>query len=89
MKGFKFMLWLSIICTVVTVVFLFIDTSVFITALVVTIAEWGCFYFFCYLPAKAKADSIAKSKQASWDSLVEKMDEQADDADETVDEEDA
>lgn len=86
MKGLKFMLWLSIICTVVTVVFLFIDMSVFITALVVTIAEWGCFYFFCYLPAKAKADSIAKSKQASWDSLVEKMDETVD---ETVDEEDA
>ena len=86
MKGFKFMLWLSIICTVVTVVFLFIDMSVFITALVVTIAEWGCFYFFCYLPAKAKADSTAKSKQASWDSLVGKMDETVD---ETVDEEDA
>jgi len=86
MKGFKLMLWLSIICTVVTVVFLFIDMSVFITALVVTIAEWACFYFFCYLPAKAKADCTAKSKQASWDSLVEKMDETVD---ETVDEEDA
>ena len=82
MKGSKFLFWLAVGCSVVTVIFLFIDMSIFLAGLLDSAAEWAVVYFCCYLPAKAKARQYEIEKQIRNDRIlnddVEELDETED-----------
>ncbi len=79
MRGYKLILSLSVICSALTVIFLFTSPKLFLIGLIVSVIEWLCFYFCCYLPVKAQMDAERLKQQLAEE---ETEDEESDETEE-------